>query len=169
VKLGDLVRYDNDFWVVIRFDPMRTRTALLLRRNGSNREIPHAEPVEVLANPSQDWPFVAAPLKPQWGPVVALQNPTLAGARTLELYQDWLPSEPARSGGSLFLNPSLNLRHGDYLLAEHGNGQRSRIVIPAGFGTVRQKQAREAAKTKPKPEEPTAYTRLLEDDRFEDE
>ncbi len=169
MKLGDLVAHENEFWVVARYDPKRTRTATLRRGDGTALEIPHDLEVRVIANPGSEWPYVAAPIKPKWGPVVALTRPSPsgpAGAVVLTLYQDWLPSEPSRAGGSIFLNPNLRLQVGDYLLATHTNGRSSSIVIPAHFATVHQRQARAAAKPKP---DRTAYTRLLDDDPFEDD
>ncbi len=166
MKIGDLVSHDNSFWLVTRYDPKRTRTATLLKQDGVAIEIPHDEPVEVIANPGMDWPFVAAPLKPMWGPVTHLSRPNRSGTLDLVIYQDWLPSEPARAGGSVFLNPNLRLQVGDFLLARHTNGKSSSIVIPAHFGTVAQKLARKAAKPKP---DRTAYTRLLDEDPFGEE
>lgn len=171
MKIGDLITRDGDYWLVVRYDPKRTRTSSILRADGVMQEIPHDEAVPVVANPSLDWPFVAAPLKPKWGPVIHLSRPNRpVGASDfveLRLYRDWLPSEPARAGGSIFLNPELRLQVGDYLLARHREGHASSVVIPANFGTVRQKQDRVAA-TKPKAER-TAYTRLLDDDHFGDD
>jgi hypothetical protein len=162
VKLGDLVSHDNHFWIVARYDPKRTRTATLLNREGLSMEIPHNEPVEVVANPSRDWPFVAAPVKPMLGPVVGITRSSSADVvDDLELYRDWIPSEPTRAGGSIFLSPLLRLRPGDFLLLRHVTGKTSRVVIPHTFGTIGQKQARNIAKPKPVK---TAYTRLLDDD-----
>jgi len=169
VKVGDLVTHEAGFWIVTRHDPKRTRTATLRNAGGTAVEIPHDAKIDVVANPGDDWPFVAAPLKPKWGPITQLTRPSPAGPAgtvTLSLYQDWLPSEPARAGGSIFLNPNLRLMIGDYLLATHANGKASSIVIPANFGTVRQRSARLASKPKP---DRTAYTRLLDDDPFEDD
>jgi hypothetical protein len=170
VKLGDLVRDGHEFWIVTRYDPKRTRTATLRNAAGTAVEVPHDSPMTVVANPGQDWPFVAAPIKPKWGPITRLTWPSppssAAEGLVLSLYEHWLPSEPARAGGSIFLNPTLGLRVGDYLLATHGSGKSSSIVIPAHFGTVYQRQAARLAKPKP---DRTAYTRLLDDDQFEDE
>lgn len=169
MKLGDLVSRDANFWIVSRYDPKRTRTATLLDAHGATVEIPHDDKVEIIANPSQDWPFVAAPLKPSWGAVTRLVRPSPGGSDPvpLTLYRDWVPSDPVRAGGSIFLNPNLRLQIGDYLLATHANSKSSSLIIPAGFGTVAQKLARAAAKPKP---DRTAYSRLLEDDdQFEDD
>lgn len=168
MKLGDLVSHDNAFWIVTRYDPKRTRTATLLNSEGLSQEIAHDEPVEVIANPSLDWPFVAAPVKPMLGPIKMLSWPK-PGVEILPLvlYRDWLPSDPIRAGGSIFLNPSLGLRIGDFLLAAHVSGKLSRVDIPNNFGTVHQKLARKA--DKPKAVDRTAYTRLLDDDPFEDD
>lgn len=167
MKLGDLVSYIDGFWVVTRYDPKRTRTATLRNATGTSIEVPHDESVSVLANPSQEWPFIAAPIKPKWGPITTLVRPSPSGTITLTLYQDWIPSEPSRAGGSLFLNPNLRLQIGDYLLATHANGTSSSIVISTAFGTVHQRQTRAAAKPKP---DRTAYTRLLDDvDPFDDD
>jgi hypothetical protein len=166
MKLGDLVMYGEGFWLVTRYDPKRTRTATLLAARGGSVEVPVEDPtVTVVANPAADWPFVAAPVKPVWGPVTQLVMPGIGRPEPtqLALYRDWLPSEPARAGGSIFLNPALGLQPGDYLLATHRNGRGSRLVIPAHFATVRQKQTRAAAKPKP---DRTAYTRLLGEDPF---
>lgn len=175
MKLGDLVSHETRFWIVTRYDPKRTKTATLREADGTALEVSCDAPVTVIANPGQDWPFIAAPLKPKWGPIVTLTRPTSPGTVatggmvivTLTLYQDWLPSEPSRAGGSIFLNPALGLQAADYLLATHSNGRASSIVIPGHFGTVYQRQARAAASPKPDPR--TAYTRLLGDDPFEDD
>jgi hypothetical protein len=166
VKLGDLIARENDFWVVARFDPKRTRTATIRNAAGLALEIPHDATVEVIANPSEDWPFIAAPIKAMWGPITQLTQPNRPEPQALRIFRDWLPSEPARAGGSIFLNPSLRLQHGDYLLATYANGKASSIVIPKHFSTVREKQARAASKAKP---DRTVYTRLLDDDPFEDD
>jgi hypothetical protein len=166
VKLGDLVAYEDHFWVVTRYDPKRTRTATLRRADGHALEVPHDQTLRVIANPSSEWPYVASPLKPRWGPVVKLTRPSRVNQVELVLYHDWLPSDPVRAGGSIFLNPNLRLQIGDYLLATHADGHASSVVIPGGFGTVQQRQAR---MTKPKPELRTSYTRLLDDDPFEDD
>jgi hypothetical protein len=166
MKLGDIVNYEGRFWLAASYDPKRTRTAVLLGQDGTSREVPHDTAVEVVGNPSEDWPFVAAPVKPRAGAVRSLSWPGRDLALTM--YRDWMPSEPARAGGSIFLNPALRLQIGDYLLAEHHSGFKSRLIIPANFGTVRQRQARAAAKGKVEPER-TAYTRLLDDDHFGDD
>jgi hypothetical protein len=175
VKLGDLVSHENRFWIVTRYDPKRTKTATLREADGTALEVPCNAPVTVIANPGQEWPFVAAPLKPKWGPITTLARPTSPGTVAtggliivpLTLYQDWLPSEPSRAGGSIFLNPALHLQAADTLLATHSNGRSSSLVIPGHFGTVYQRRARAAAS--PKPVDRTAYDRLLDDDQFEDD
>jgi len=130
-------------------------------------EVAHDEPVEIVANPSENWPFVAPPIKPILGPIKTLAWPRREiDIRPLVLYRDWLPSDPVRAGGSIFLNPRLGLQIGDFLLATHITGKLSRIVIPPQFGTIRQKQARVAVKPKA---DKTAYTRLLDDDHFGDD
>jgi hypothetical protein len=164
VKLGDIVKREGAYWLVTRFDPKRTRTADLRSASGTVLTIPHNGVVEVIANPSQDWPYVAAPLKPRLGPILSLARPPTMSP--LALYRDWMPSEPSRAGGSIFLNPKLGLRHGDTLVAIHGSGGNSRIDIPATFGTVKQNKARVAAKPKP---ERNAFTRILEDKQIGDE
>jgi hypothetical protein len=170
MKVGDLVRYLDGFWLVTRYDPKRTRTASLLNREGVALEVAHDdEAVVVVANPSEDWPFISAPVKPSMGPVASLSRSTAYADDVFELYRDWMPSEPTRAGGSIFFNPSLGLKSGDYVLARHVNGKCSGIVIPRNFSTVRQKQASVAAKVKPKEADKTAYTRLMGEDPFGDD
>jgi hypothetical protein len=166
MQLGDIIRRENTYWLVTRFDAKRTRTADLRSSTGTVLTIPHNVVVEVIGNPSQDWPYVAAPMKPRLGPIKDIMRP--ADGSHLTLYRDWLPSEPTRAGGSIFLNPKLGLRHGDTILAIHVNNVSSRINIPLTFGTVKQNKARVAAKPKPELER-NAFTRLLEDKQIGDE
>ena len=165
MKLGDVVQQEGTYWMVVRYDPRRTRTADLLSSAGPLVTVPFDAPVEVVANPSQDWPYVALKVSPRLGPIKNLSRPP--SAQDLVLYRDWMPSEPSRAGGSIFLNPKLRLRHGDYLLAHHENGKTSGISIQATFGTVAQNKKRVEAK--PKPVERTAFSRLLEDKQLGDD
>lgn len=165
MKLGDVVHQNGTYWMVVRYDPRRTRTADLLSSAGPLITIAFDAPVEIVANPSQDWPYVAAKVSPRFGPIKGLSRPP--ATQHLVLYRDWLPSEPSRAGGSLFLNPKLGLRYGDYLLAHHENGKTSGISIPQTFGTVA--QAKKRVEAKPKPVERTAYSMLLEDKQIGDE
>ena len=165
MKLGDVVKHMGSYWLVTRYDPKRTRTADLLASGGLFSVVPFDHAVEVVANPSQDWPYVAAKVSPRFGPIKGLSRPP--ATQHLVLYRDWLPSEPSRAGGSLFLNPKLGLRYGDYLLAHHENGKTSGISIPQTFGTVA--QAKKRVEAKPKPVERTAYSMLLEDKQIGDE
>jgi hypothetical protein len=164
VRLGDLVESSGIFWLVVRYDPKRTKTATLLSDTGTRVDLPFNAQVRVIANPGEDWPFVASPVKPTWGPIQRLVVPHQE--RELRLYEDWIPSEPERAGGSLFFNPKAGLQGGDLLLATHKNGKASSIVIQAGFGTVKQKQAKMASKPKPVR---NMFTVILDDELDGDE
>lgn len=169
MKVGDLVAGYDGHWLVTRYDPKRTRTASLLNREGVALEVAHDdETLTVIANPSENWPFVSAPIKPSLGHVVGLSRPTAYVDNSLELYKDWMPSEPTRAGGSIFLNPDLGLRPGDYLNVKHSSGKMTGITIPHNFATVRQKQAQVATKPKATADK-TAYTRLMGEDPFGDD
>jgi hypothetical protein len=165
VKLGDVVKHMGSYWLVTRYDQKRTRTADLLASGGMFTTVPFDHPVEVIANPSQDWPYVAAKVSPRLGPIENLSRPP--GTLHLVLYRDWMPSEPSRAGGSIFLNPKLGLRHGDYLLAHHKGGKTSGIAIPSTFSTVA--QAKKRVETKPKPTVRTAYDMILDDHQIGDD
>jgi hypothetical protein len=172
MKLGDLVLYNDQPWIVSRYDPKRTRTAVLLASSGVQEEVAHdldvSGGVQVLANPGNNWPFITVPAKVGYS-VAAL---TYQG-RTLAHVSEWVTSDPLRSGGPVFLNPSIGLRYGDLFLVSY-RGVRDprkvvsvRVNVPRDFGTVRQRQTRAEA-ARPKPEDRNAFTRLLSEDPFGD-
>ncbi len=170
MKRGDLVQYEGSFWIVHVYDPKLLRIAKLLQANGTVLEIAHdldkRDPsCKVLANPALEWPFLMVPAAPRWGQVVNVHRLVRGTLIRLEPFNDWVLSEPVRSGGSLFLSPGMNLLLGEVVQVEWGQGQRRNISIQAGFGSVKERKARVALAAKPEPA--SGLSRLLGDNELD--
>lgn len=140
MKVGDLVAHAGQRWKVLSHN-QGVRTCQLSGFEGARLEVPDdLQPPDlvVLCNPAEDWPFVPAPIKVLAGPVLKV----IRGQIGLAPFDEWVPSDFARSGGSIFFSPKLRLRAGEVLVAEHKNGTRSRINITHSFGTVQQRRNR---------------------------
>lgn len=164
MKTGDLVQFDGARCFLLRMDP-QTRMAALVYPDGRKVEVPDTldvdDPVrlQVVANPSSEWPMVACPTKRGAGPVIRVTVPPRN--RELRQWVDWMPADPLRAGGTIFFNPALRLSGGDLLLATHRSGFVSRITVPLKFGTVAQRVAAvPAPRFEPQPER----TRFNRDD-----
>ena len=178
MKRGDLIRYTPpgglgpNFWLVHRVDSKRSRTAEIKSRSGHTLEIPHdSADVEVLANPSTDWPFVVIPEKARWGPVVLIERMIGPTVHLLVSWEDYMLSDPARCGGPVFLRPNSQapFQVGDALSIHHENARAvrvQRVTIPGNFATFRQRTAR--VKKEPVKER-TSYDHLLADTFNDDE
>src|SRR5688572_20192287 len=140
MNLGDIVEYEGHRWRVFRLDK-NVRTATLIRWSGTTAEVADDDPkAAVVANPCE-WPVVTARLKHSSGPLVKLS--VARGGRMLSLrpLEDWLPSDPMRSGGSVFINPKFKLMVGEVLIAEYKDGSASRIPITKRYGSMAQRKA----------------------------
>lgn len=140
MKVGDVVSHGGQRWKVLTQN-RAVRTCLLVGFDGARLEVPddlQPPELEVLYNPAQDWPYVPAPIRPRAGPVVNV----IRGQVGLAPFQDWVPSDFMRPGGSIFFSPKLRLRAGEVLAAQHKDGSRSRLNITHSFGTIQQRQAR---------------------------
>lgn len=168
MKLGDLVRFEDQYWVVRRYDPKRTRTALLLDKDGRTREIPFDHPVQVIVNPGEAWPFITVKDNPAGQRIEGIARAVDMEPVPLRLYEDWVPSDPARPGGPIFLNPAMGLRTAETLIVTWRRGRSSTVTVPAGLATVGARVARaEAARVRP--EQETSYNALLMDALGDDE
>jgi hypothetical protein len=173
MRLGDVVEWGGHRWIVRRIE-RHTRTAILNSGELTNETVPDdldkTKPTlcQVISNPPQDWPFVAITQRPKFGRLLRITRPSLAGT-TAELvaFHDWVVADPIQPGGAIFLNPSLNLRHGDQLLAVYERGN-ARIQIPREFLSTSQRVARATA---PEEEAPriSVYDRLRRNDFADDE
>lgn len=159
--VGDLVEHEGRRWMVLRYDPA-IRIGYLLSSEGTRKEAPE-EDCRVVVNPVKSWPTLAAPTKSGAGPFVKLMVPGLPGRQdfVLEPWIDWIQSDPAREGGSLFVSPESRLLPGVVLIATHRNGALVRLKVPRTFGTVEQKQA---AATRVPPEPANRFSHILDDD-----
>jgi hypothetical protein len=171
MELGDLVQYQEQRWLVVRFE-RETRLMTLQNWVGSNVELPrefdqtNPEGLQVVANPMSKWPMLISQVKSvSAGPFVRIYDPRPNGERErdLEPMVDWVPSDLGRSGGSFFVNPKARLLPGDLLLGTHKNGSVVRILVPKTFGTVTQRQAM-AIKAKPVVRPYTRFRKLLDDE-----
>lgn len=170
MKLSDVVRFENQIWLVRRYDPKRTRTAILIDWEGRLRSIRFDAPeVEVIANPTKEWPFITVRDNPKGVRITHITRIVNHLLVSLNRMIDWVPSDPVRPGGSIFLNPSLGFKPSDTLLLHWEKGSPTSVRIPSGFATMEVKVARADA-AKQKVEALTAYDKLLQDDGFgEDE
>lgn len=149
MKLGDIVRYQDSTWIVRHYDPRRTRTAQLLQADGRAEEVPHdleAPELIVVANPSENWPFIMVPERPRWGQVRTVNRVSLTGLVPLILLEDWVMADPLRPGGALFLRPDINLRIGDQLHVQFSNNFATMVAITPSFATVKDRKIRAAKK-----------------------
>lgn len=140
MKVGDVVAHAGQRWKVLTHN-QGARVCVLVGFDSARLEVPDdLQPPElvVLSNPAESWPFVPAPIRPRAGPVVKV----LRGQLGLAPFDEWIPSDFTRPGGSIFFSPKLRLRAGEVLAVQHQDGSRSRINITHSFGTVQQRQAR---------------------------
>lgn len=166
MKRGDLVEHEGSHWIVQSYDARRLRVALLLKADGTTQEVAHDLEVTVVANPSEEWPFLTVPEKPRWGRVTTVSRVERAGLVPLTPFADWMLADPVRSGGSLFLRPGLGLVTGNILQVRFEKGVTN-IPITPGFGTVAARVARVAVKKPLRPA--TVYDRLTSNDEDFDE
>jgi hypothetical protein len=137
--------------------------------DGAREEIPEEldeiEPqnCQRLGNPNTEWPFVTGVAKA----VVGLRLIRHGKAMDLAVYEDWVPTDRLTTGGAIYFNPKINVRPLEVLTATHPDGSHSRVNIPLGFGTMKQRSQRAAVKPS---EKQTAYDRLVSDhDMFDDD
>jgi hypothetical protein len=166
MKIGDLVSHSGDKWLVRSSDKM-TRTVVICNQKGDKKEVPvdmdlHTpDLLQVICNPGLQWNVLAVKVKSNAGPFTKAEAPTSTKLRPLANWVDWIPSDPFREGGSVFINPKFGLRTGDLVLLTHRNGSQSRMVVPGNFGTVARMKAAKAPIKKP---EVTRFTHILDDD-----
>lgn len=165
MKLGDLVEFEGQAWIVRRVDDRSTLRASLLAANGQVRDVAHDLDLtggcKVVANPATEWHCLTVKDNPKGIFLVGLTR----GGAVLRPYVDWLLSDPARAGGTIFVNPAAGVKPADVLLVHWKKGAITPLKVPVHFGTVGQRIARVERR---KPAETTVYDRLL-DDRFDDE
>lgn len=182
MRLGDLVDWGGRRWIVRRHE-RGTRTVIL--HDGDQTEVlpddldkTKSEECQVIANPPNDWPFVAIMQRPKFGRLLNVARPEMVRPNSsvshaqgqvtnLIHLQDWVVADPTQPGGALFFNPLLNLQLGDLLLGIYERG-RARIQIPREFLSTREKIARVTA---PSPEPPriSVYDRLRRNEFADDD
>lgn len=167
MKLGDLVDIEGQPWIVRRVDAAQ---AMLLDAKGQTMDVAHDLDLtggcKVVANPATEWPCLTVKDNPKGVFLVGLVRPQGRTRFTaLRQYVDWVPSDPARAGGTIFLNPDLGVQPAEVLLVQWKKGATTPLKVPVHFGTIDQRRARMERK---KPVEVTAYDRLL-DDRFDED
>lgn len=169
MKFGDLIRYENQSWLVRRYDDRFTKQATLQDAQGKRVEIPidldATGGCEVVAHPATEWPFIIVRDNPKGKFMVQLIRTVNRQRVPLTLYADWVPSDPARPGGSIFLNPSLGIQPAETLVVEWASSRPTAVQVPVHFGTVGQRVERAARKA---PAEVTAFDQLLAD-RFDED
>ena len=168
MKLWDLVEHQKRFWVVAHLDA-NTQTATLRDPQGRTMEVPTgldgSAGCRVIANPPEDWPFVMVRDNPKGKTIQQVYRVVRHNRVPLTMFVDWCPSDPARPGGALFLNPALGLLPAETVLIGWAAGAATSLQVPLDFLTVAE---RVASQTKKVPLELTGFDRLLED-RFGDD
>lgn len=166
---GDLIERDGIRWTV-RQANRHTRIASLLseklRADWVPLDLDVTQPsiCRVICNPPEVWPCLNVPHRARMGRLIAIDRSPVVGAasRPLREWHQWVSSDPMRlGGGGIFFDPALNLVMGEVLLATYEGKGLVRVNIPAGFATIKQRQARTV-----QPEAPTktVYDHLLADD-----
>jgi hypothetical protein len=164
MQLGDLIEYQDSRYVVRRHHKS-AKTFTVEAGDGRTITIPDSDDVKILGNTLTDWCILAATSTrvrkaPFW---VVTEAPTNSiRGKLLTNMVDWV-----RSGGSIFLSPSLDLTVGDtitiqgYLYPEEKMLVGSvALRIPASFSTLAEK----VRKATVEPEEPeTVYSRFMRD------
>jgi len=172
MKLGDLVKYQDKLWLVNGSDK-QVRTVYLSCQDGTQTEIADQldrtdpDTVKVVANPSEQWNLLTSPVCSGFGPLVKMTVPGVLGRkeRVLTPWVEWIPSDPLRGGGSIFVHPSIKLLPGMVLFVTHKNGSINRINVPKVVGSVKQRQklAQQKRDSKKK-DSSTCYSMLDKDD-----
>lgn len=170
MRLGDLVRHQDKVWLVRRYDDSQLRLATLQDAAGQTIEVPHdldqTPECVVLANPFSEWPYLIVRENSR-GRFMSGLSRVVRGVRVpFVMLTEWLPNDPARPGGPVYLNPEAGVRPADTLLVSWSNGPDTSVHVPVAFGTMAQKVARIARKKAPTP---TNYDRLLQDRFGEDD
>lgn len=143
MQVGDLVLYQDHRWFVHRFDKM-TRTVFMFDQTGKQSELPDMldltdpDKVKVVARPSKSWKVLTAPIKTGSGPFIKLAIPGQLGRKDQELrpWVDWIPSDPFRDGGSVFVRPGVQIPLHTNVMLTHQNGSTIRVKLPRSFTTV---------------------------------
>lgn len=175
MRTGDLIVWNGQRWTVRAVD-RRSRLATILSDDLKIDWVPFdldkKEPrsCQVICNPPEDWPFIALSTKGKRGRLVLINRSGVVGQQETPIAQwhDWVASDPMRlGGGPVFFNPALRLIPSETLIAIFETGLPARILVPLGFGTVKQRKDHVAAKPT---EQKTAFDKLLDDDPYgEDE
>jgi hypothetical protein len=96
----------------------------------------------VLANPVRDWPSVT--IKPiRRGRLVEVRRASLSGETPLRRFLDWVKLDEFQVGGSLYLNPDLDLAFRDRLILLYEGRLRVPADIPRDFVPTHEKQSRQ--------------------------
>lgn len=157
VSVSDLVIFKGHISLVTKVD-LYLQLATLVDPVGAKVEAP-LEEVQVQAHPSTDWYLIMVPIKPKAGRVVGIKIPSLRGAPTvLTPWYDWVPADPIRAGGSIYLRDRYPA--GTTFLVTHESGVVSKVVakklLTVGEMVAKANPTKEAPKSR--------YDRLLEDD-----
>jgi hypothetical protein len=148
VRLGDLIAWGGRLWIVRKLEN-GTRTAIIHDGRTSetipnDAEVQQPEACQVIANPPDDWPFVAIKQRPELGRLLRITQPSLMGDEaTLTVFHDWAVVDLLQPT-AVFFNPALGLRHGNYLLACYEKGT-CRLQIPREFLSTQGRKARSKA------------------------
>jgi len=156
---------------VRQYDDAHLRIATLWDGKASVIEVPHdldtTDPTcKVLGHPATEWPYAIVKDSPKGRFMVGITRVVRGRKVPLTLLSEWLPNDPARPGGPVYLNPNLGIVPAETLLVSWSNGPDTPLQIPVTFGTMGEKVARQ---TRKKAAPPTGYDQLLRDRFDEDE
>ena len=159
---GDIVRYQDRVWLVTQVDG-QTRTVFITDWEQTNREeVANDDPeMWILYRPQLQWYVITAPIKSNAGRLVKLTRTVTGITFDLKPLEDWVPSDINRSGGSIFLNPSVGVRRSEVLVTHHKNGSLGRIDI-GKLSTIAQKVHQKNHPKRPPPK--NVFEAIMEDD-----
>lgn len=164
MQIGDLVSFEKVRWQV---ESQRDDLFVIRSWDDQTKEVhPKYLGVKVLVHPPSRWPFVMVPVRVKDGPVVKLTIVREGKVWVFEPLIDWVPADRVRAGGAIFINPTTKLKTGEIVVAHHKSNRLARIAITPSFGSVAQRQAREA---KAAPVEiKSVHERVMDDDLFDE-
>jgi hypothetical protein len=162
---GDIVTCDGTWYVVVQVNS--DDSTLLLDKDDTVLIVQSDDPkYKVEFNPFEQWPFIVLPHRSyKWGDLTSVAHPTnlLETPVPLRIFQDWLLGEPERSGGTLYLNPKLRLRHLDRIVLTYTRGSTS-VIVPKNFRNVSIRAASSRFGRVKVAEVKTVFDHLLKDD-----
>ena len=154
MEVGDLVRKDGRLCLVALAGP---QSVLLVSQDDDQLHLDADTKVEVVCNPLKEWPYLTLPVRK--GVLKSIRF----GTQELEKWHHWVKMDAWQMGGSLYLNPSLNLGYRDRLTLVGRNDRAFHVDVPRNFVPIGQQLATKRPEIIP-PKDPNLFDHLMDDD-----